>query len=162
MNPCPCGFYSHPDKACRCTSYQVQRYLNKVSGPLLDRIDIHAEVAPVRFDEVRGPVTGKPSAVIRENVKTARRVQEDRYRDEAFNTNSGLDGRTLDRYCALDKPSAVLLKAAMEEMRFSARAYSRILKVARTIADMAGSENIAEQHISEAIQYRSMDQGIWG
>ncbi len=162
MNPCPCGFYTHPEKACRCTSHQIQRYLNKVSGPLLDRIDIHIETPPVQFEEVRGPVTGETSAVIRERVARVRAVQAERYQGESFHTNAGLEGKTIEKYCPLDTESEAILKSAMAEMKFSARAYTRILKVARTIADLAESKDIASEHICEAIQYRAMDRGLWG
>lgn len=163
MNPCPCGYYNHPEKECTCSPQMVQRYLNKVSGPLLDRIDLHVEVTPVPFSELSQ--VGNPSEsskIIKERVIKAREVQVARYQEETgVYCNALMTTKLLSRYCKLDKISSNLLKVAMEKLNLSARAYDRILKVARTIADLGGSEQINPEHIAEAIQYRSLDRESW-
>lgn len=162
MNPCPCGFYNHPEKDCVCGPGIVQKYLNKVSGPLLDRIDIHIEVTPVSYDELSTRRIGEASAGIRDRVIEARKKQEERYanRDE-IHCNAQMDSKLLKEICGIDEAGAALLRTAMDRLKLSARAYDRILKVARTIADLAGSENILSEHLAEAIQYRSLDRENW-
>ena len=162
MNPCPCGYYNHPVKRCVCSPGQVQHYLNRISGPLMDRIDIHVEVTPVSFDKMAEFRTGESSAVIRERVVRARRVQEERYSNEQnIYCNAQMNARLLDRYAHLEASGLELLKNAMNRLNLSARAYDRILKVARTIADLDGSEQIQSHHLSEAIGYRNLDREDW-
>jgi magnesium chelatase family protein len=162
MNPCPCGYFNHPDKECVCGPGIVQRYLNKISGPLLDRIDIHVEVTPVNFDELTDKREGEKSTKIRERVMKARDVQEKRYEnDKEIHANAQMSTKRLKEVCPLDTASEKLLKTAMERLDLSARAYDRILKVARTVADLGNSENIKPEHIAEAIQYRSLDRENW-
>jgi magnesium chelatase family protein len=162
MNPCPCGFYNHPEKDCVCGTGVVQKYLNKVSGPLLDRIDIHIEVTPVSFNELSGHRMGESSAVVRERVISARERQQVRYRNvSGMSCNAQMDSRLLREHCALSESGTRMLSTAMEKLKLSARAYDRILKVARTIADLAGSEHIGSEHLAEAIQYRSLDRENW-
>ncbi len=163
MNPCPCGYYNHPDKECTCAPGAVHRYMNRISGPLLDRIDLHIEVTPVSIAEMSSAEPGEPSAAIRERVIRARRVQEKRFEGvEGVHTNAMMNSKMLREYCRLDAASAALLERAMQRLNLSARAYDRILKVARTIADLAGEERIAAAHIAEAINYRSLDRESWG
>ena len=162
MNPCPCGYYNHPDKDCSCAPGIVQRYLNKVSGPLLDRIDIHVEVVPVPFRELSNLTSSEKSEVIRERVIRARRIQEERFKEsKGIYCNAQMTSRQLRSICAIDQTGQTLLKNAMEKLNLSARAYDRILKVARTIADLDGSEGIRPEHLAEAIQYRSLDRENW-
>jgi magnesium chelatase family protein len=162
MNPCPCGFYNHPDKECTCGAGLVQKYLNKVSGPLLDRIDLHVEVTPVAFAELSRKTNGESSATIRERVINARNIQAERYKEtEGVYANAQISSQQLRQVCQIDTASENLLKHAMERLNLSARAYDRILKVARTIADLDASENIQSQHLAEAIQYRSLDREGW-
>ena len=159
----PCGYYNHPTKACTCSPGQVQRYLNKISGPLLDRIDLQIEIIPVPFEEISKTAPGEPSAAIRERVIAARKVQEARFRDEnGIYCNAQMTPKLIAKYAVLDETSLAMLKTAMTRFDLSARAYDRILKVARTIADLDGSENIQFQHIAEAIGYRNLDRGNWG
>lgn len=162
MNPCPCGFYTDPHKQCRCNTTKIERYLSKISGPLLDRIDIHIEVPAIKFKELSGSDNPEPSVEIRKRVKKARDIQLKRFQDEGIFANSHIGTKQLKKYCALDKEGQDLLKAAIEELGFSARAYDKILKVARTISDLDESELIQAEHISEAIQYRSLDRKLWG
>ncbi len=162
MNPCPCGFYNHPDKECVCNPGEVQRYLNKISGPMMDRIDLHVEVTPVTFDELTVQRTTENSLSIRERVIKAREIQQERYaNDEGVHCNAQMQPRHIKNFGVLDPACKTLLKTAMEKLDLSARAYDRILKVSRTIADLDGSENIQQQHLAEAIQYRSLDRGSW-
>jgi magnesium chelatase family protein len=162
MNPCPCGYYNLPEKACVCTIGQIKRYLNKISGPLLDRIDIHLEVIPVSFEKLSSESKGESSATIRERVINTRNIQKERFKDyPGIYTNSQMTPQLIDKFCKLDSESQTLLKAAIEKLGLSARAYSRILKVSRTIADMDNSLNIKPHHIAEAIQYRSLDKEGW-
>ncbi|MBR1498247.1 MAG: YifB family Mg chelatase-like AAA ATPase [Bacteroidaceae bacterium] len=162
MNPCPCGYYNHPDKPCCCTPGQIVRYLNKISGPLLDRIDIQCEITPVPFKDISKAVPGEPSAAIRERVTKARRVQEERFREHpGIHCNAQMTERMIHQYAEPDADGIELLRMAMERLSLSARAYSRILKVARTIADLAGSEKIESMHLAEAIGYRNLDRGDW-
>lgn len=163
MNPCPCGFFNHPEKTCSCPPGAVQKYLNKVSGPLLDRIDLHVEVTPVAFNELSATRSFEKSESIRERVIRAREIQAARYiRDEGVFCNAQMSSRKLREVCRISADSSLLLKTAMEKLDLSARAYDRILKVSRTIADLAGSENILSEHLAEAIQYRSLDREGWG
>lgn len=162
MNPCPCGFYNHPEKICSCPPGAVQRYLNKISGPLLDRIDLHVEVTPVAFAELSQQSKGESSSAIRERVVKARKIQTDRFASEAgFYSNAQMSAKMLRDICVLDKASASLLRAAMTKFNLSARAFDRILKVSRTIADLGVSNNIQPEHIAEAIQYRTLDRENW-
>ncbi len=162
MNPCPCGYYNHPEKECSCPPGAVQKYLNKISGPLLDRIDLHVEVTPVPFSELSAASTAENSAQIRERVMKARDIQSERYKEnEGIYCNAQINTTLLHQHCALNNISANLLKIAMEKLNLSARAYDRILKVSRTIADLAGSEDIRPEHVAEAIQYRSLDREGW-
>lgn len=163
MNPCPCGYYNHPTKACVCNPGQVQKYLNKISGPLLDRIDIQVEITPVPFEELSKSTTSENSAVIRERVMRARQIQEKRFENELdVHCNAQMTPRLLQQYAVLDQRGKALLENAMDRLNLSARAYDRILKVARTIADLDGSEMIQSMHIAEAIGYRSLDRENWG
>ncbi|MDA3882048.1 MAG: YifB family Mg chelatase-like AAA ATPase [Bacteroidales bacterium] len=162
MNPCPCGYYNHPEKDCVCGPGVVQKYLNRISGPLLDRIDIHIEVVPVPFEELSKQTRAESSLSIRERVMHARDVQQNRFvENEEIHCNAQMETRTIRKYCALDEAGTLLLKQAMEKLGLSARAYDRIIKVSRTIADLEKSENIQAQHIAEAIQYRSLDRESW-
>jgi len=162
MNPCPCGFYNHPEKECMCGPGMVQKYLNKVSGPLLDRIDIHIEVTPVTFDQLAETRRGEGSGSIRERVIAARTLQEDRFRERsAVHCNAQMDSRTLKDHCRIGESGQTLMKNAMNRLKLSARAYDRILKVARTIADLDQAADIATHHLAEAIQYRSLDRENW-
>ena len=162
MNPCPCGYYNHPDKDCVCAPGIVQKYLNKISGPLLDRIDIHIEVTPVPFKELSSVRDSEKSEVIRERVVTARQIQEKRYHDiEGIYCNAQITSKLLRTYCKIDEAGQTLLKTAMDRLNLSARAYDRILKVARTIADLDKSEDIKTDHLAEAIHYRSLDRENW-
>lgn len=162
MNPCPCGYYNHPEKDCVCAPGVVQKYLNKISGPLLDRIDLHVEVTPVPFSELSRLQKAETSKDIRERVIGARQIQTQRYQTaEGIYCNAQMRTKDLRSYCNLDEAGNTLLKTAMERLGLSARAYDRILKVARTIADLDSSENIQSNHIAEAIQYRSLDREGW-
>jgi len=162
MNPCPCGYYNHPEKDCSCPPGMVQKYLNKISGPLLDRIDLHVEVTPVSFSELSSKAKEESSLEIRNRVIESREIQESRYsEDDMVHANAQMSSKQLQKFCKLDKESSEMLKMAMEKLNLSARAYDRILKVSRTIADLSDSENIESQHIAEAIQYRSLDREGW-
>ncbi len=162
MNPCPCGYYGDPLHKCVCTPGQIARYLSKISGPLLDRIDIHCEIQAVPFVQLSQMKPGEPSSVIRERVIRARRIQEERFRDhKGIHCNAQMTERMLHEYAEPDAASLDMLRMAMERLSLSARAYSRILKVARTIADIAGSEKVESIHIAEAIGYRNLDRGDW-
>ena len=163
MNPCPCGYYNHPTRECTCSPGSVHRYMSRISGPLLDRIDLHIEVTPVLPQELSTAACGEPSAAIRERVIRAREIQAVRFREAAgIHTNAMMNSALLRECCRLDAASSALLERAMERLSLSARAYDRILKVARTIADLAGRERIAASDIAEAINYRSLDRGAWG
>jgi magnesium chelatase family protein len=163
MNPCPCGYYNHPDKDCSCAPGFVQRYLNKISGPLLDRIDIHVEVVPVPFRELSNDRRSEKSEAILQRVIAARKIQEERFFDsKGIHCNAQMTSKQLRQICRLNETGQVLLKNAMEKLSLSARAYDRILKVSRTIADLDASETIKPEHLAEAIQYRSLDRENWG
>jgi magnesium chelatase family protein len=162
MNPCPCGYYNHPEKECVCAPGVVQRYLNKVSGPLLDRIDLHIEVTPVSFDEMTATRKTESSDEIRERVITARERQSERFKEfPHIYSNAMMPSQMVKEVCSINEAGRTLLKTAMERLGLSARAYDRILKVSRTIADLAGSEKIKIEHLAEAIQYRSLDREGW-
>lgn len=162
MNPCPCGYFGST-RECNCSPMQIQRYVGKISGPLMDRIDIHVDVPSVKFNELRGRGTGtvEPSAAIRDRVLGARELQLERFRGEGIYSNSAMSPGQIRKFCALDAESELLLERAMQRQGLSARAHDRILKVSRTIADLAGSPNIDPTHISEAINYRSLDRNYW-
>ena len=162
MNPCPCGYYNHPEKECTCPPGAVQKYLNKISGPLLDRIDLHVEVTPVSYAELSNANKGESSAQIRERVIKAREIQAERYKEtpEVY-ANAQMSSKQLREICTINQAGEALLKKAMERLNLSARAYDRILKVSRTIADLAASEDIKAEHLAEAIQFRSLDREGW-
>lgn len=163
MNPCPCGYYNHPEKDCTCMSGSVKRYINKISGPLLDRIDIHIEVVPVPFKELSSIQDAESSENVRKRVVNARKIQDQRYsKTKGVYCNAQISTKQIKSYCQLSESAKILLKTAMEKLSLSARAYDRILKVARTIADLENQENILVEHIAEAIQYRSLDRENWG
>lgn len=162
MNPCPCGFYTDPNKECTCTTQQIQKYMARISGPLLDRIDIHIEVPAVKYKELSSEVKGESSDEIRKRVVASRRIQLERFSHlKHVYTNADMGSKEVREFCKLDSASAELLKMAMTKLGLSARAYDRILKVSRTIADLESSDKILPQHISEAIQYRSLDRELW-
>ena len=162
MNPCPCGYYNHPEKECVCGPGVVQRYLSKISGPLLDRIDLHVEVTPVSFDEMTGTIKTESSEEIRTRVIEAREIQITRFaNDKTLHCNAMMPSQMVKEVCHVNAAGKTLLKTAMERLGLSARAYDRILKVSRTIADLAGSDDIKIEHLAEAIQYRSLDREGW-
>jgi magnesium chelatase family protein len=162
MNPCPCGYYNHPEKECMCAPGMVHKYLNKISGPLLDRIDLHVEVTPVNFEKLSEKRLSEKSEKIRERVIEARVIQEKRYaKQKGMHSNAMMGSKQLREICRIDESGQALLKQAMEKLGLSARAYDRILKVSRTIADLEGSESILTNHLAEAIQYRSLDREGW-
>lgn len=163
MNPCPCGYYGHPTRPCTCTPGAVARYMNKISGPLLDRIDLHVEIEPVAFDDMASTEPAESSAAIRERVIAARRIQEERFRNEqGVYCNAQMNSRLLRRYAWPDAEGLARLKEQMERLNMSARAFDRILRVARTIADLDASERVRPRHIAEAIGYRSLDRASYG
>ena len=162
MNPCPCGYYNDPTHKCVCTPGQIQRYLNKISGPLLDRIDIQIEITPVPFKDISQAAPGESSESIRRRVVNARLIQEQRFKDcKGIHCNAQMTERMIHQYAEPDEAGISLLRAAMERLNLSARAYNRILKVARTIADLAASPDVKPQHLAEAISYRNLDRGDW-
>lgn len=160
MNPCPCGYFGDEEKDCKCTSQEIHRYLNKISGPLLDRIDIQIEVKRPKIESIGAKRKSETSAQIRERVNKARKIQLERYRKYRIYSNAELSTKMITEFCGLDKKSDELLQSAFRKLRLSVRAYERILKVARTIADLDGKRNIEFKHIAEAIQYRSLDKFI--
>lgn len=162
MNPCPCGYYNHPTKKCRCSPHSIQNYLNRISGPLLDRIDIHIEVPPVDYSELSAKEKGESSEKIRERVNKARQIQIDRYKGTGITCNAHLTSELLKRYCITDENADKILEKAFESLGLSARAYDRILKVSRTIADLDNSEVIKGEYVAEALQYRTLDRKYWG
>ena len=163
MNPCPCGYYNHPTKECTCKPGQVETYLSRISGPLLDRIDLHIETFPIPYEELAQKKPGEKSADVRERVVKARLIQVQRFADvPGIHCNAQMTAKMIQKNCDLDAQCGLLLKNAMERLGLSARARDRILKVSRTIADLAGSENIQPEHLAEAIQYRSLDRDNWG
>ncbi|WP_158796383.1 YifB family Mg chelatase-like AAA ATPase [Pedobacter sp. L105] len=162
MNPCPCGFYNHPDKECSCSPGIVQKYLSRISGPLIDRIDLHVEVTPVNFNELSSLTPAESSAVIRERVIKARAIQDERFSNhDNLHYNAQMSPNMVRKLCRIDDEGRTLIKKAMEKLNLSARAYDRILKVARTIADLSGSPEIESEHLAEAIHYRSLDRDNW-
>jgi magnesium chelatase family protein len=161
LNPCPCGYYGDPRRECRCSPRQVENYRNRISGPLLDRIDIHVEAPAVEFKELSSNERAEPSAAIRERVVAAREIQTHRFKGTRVRANAGMSHAQLKQHCRLDAESSEMLRLAMAELQLSARAYDRILKVARTIADLAGGETIHSEHVAEAIQYRTLDRNLW-
>ncbi len=162
MNPCPCGYFNHPEKECVCGPGIVQRYLSKISGPLLDRIDLHVEVVPVSFDEMTANRKSETSEQIRERVVQAREIQAERFKEnDAIYCNAMMPSNMVKKVCSINEAGKSLLKTAMERLGLSARAYDRILKVSRTVADLAGSDEIKVEHLAEAIQYRSLDRDVW-
>jgi magnesium chelatase family protein len=161
MNPCPCGNYGNPQKECSCTPQKIHNYLSKISGPLLDRIDIHIDVPAVKYQELSSKREGEPSETVRNRVIKARKIQLKRFEGTGIFKNADMGPKEIKKFCQLDSQSENLLKNAMEKMGLSARAYNRILKVSRTIADLSNSENITVVHLSEAIQYRSLDRDYW-
>jgi magnesium chelatase family protein len=162
MNPCPCGYYNHPDKECVCAPGVVQRYLNKISGPLMDRIDLHVEVTPVSFDQIAESRKAESSEEIRQRVIQAREKQLERFADyPELHSNAMMSSAMVKEFCEINSAGRTLLKTAMEKLGLSARAYDRILKVSRSIADLSGSDEIKIEHLAEAIQYRSLDREGW-
>jgi magnesium chelatase family protein len=161
LNPCPCGFFNHGRRQCICTPHQIARYLAKISGPLLDRIDLQVEVAALTTDEITSVEAAESSASIRERVEAARQIQRDRYRRASIQCNAEMTTRHMRRACELDPPSRRLLISAIDRLGLSARAHDRILKVARTIADLAAEERVDASHVSEAVQYRALDRAYF-
>jgi len=162
MNPCPCGYYGHPTRECRCSATQVQKYLAHISGPLLDRIDIHVEVPAIEYKHLAAESSGEKSAGIRERVISARHIQAERFQHvRSISVNADMGTREIRKYCPIDKEGELLLKSAMDSLGLSARAYDRIIKVSRTIADLDMSANIRPEHLAEAIQYRNLDREFW-
>ena len=161
MNPCPCGFFSDPTRDCKCSQTQIQNYVSRISGPLLDRIDIQVEVPAVKYAELADETTGEPSAIVQERVEAARHAQQQRFAGTTIHANATMQPRQIRAYCKVDSQAQELLRIAINQLGLSARAYDRILKVARTIADLDHNPNIEAVHISEAIQYRSLDRSFW-
>jgi len=162
MNPCPCGYYGDPTHECTCSQRNINHYLGKISGPLLDRMDIHMEVTPVDYKDLEDTVTlGEPSKLIKERVDLARERQLERFKNDKIFSNSQLSSKHMKKYCKIDDKSSELMKEAFEKMGFSARAYNKILKVARTIADLDNKDFIESHHLAEALQYRSLDRKFW-
>ena len=161
MNPCPCGFYNDLKVSCTCTPRQIRQYLQRISGPLLDRLDIHIEVPRLQQDELMQKEAGETSSAIRDRVQRAREVQNRRYAGSGIFTNAQMHSKQIKQHCALSESVREVLRAAISQLNLSARAYDRILKVSRTIADLAGSEEITTAHVAEAINYRSLDRKYW-
>ena len=162
MNPCPCGYFGSSEKSCHCTSFQIQKYRNKISGPLLDRIDIHIELTGIKTEElISRDFKAESSSLIQQRVEKARLSQKERFKDEKILFNSQMSHRQLNKYCALNEEAQNLLAMAIKHFNFSARAYDKILKVSRTIADLSGRDNINAEDISEAVRYRALDKNLW-
>ena len=161
MNPCPCGFFSDPTRDCKCSPTQIQNYVSRISGPLLDRIDIQVEVPAVKYAELANETTGEPSAHVQERVEKARHIQQQRFADTTIHANASMESKQIREYCKIDSQAQELLRVAINQLGLSARAYDRILKVARTIADLERNPHIEAVHVSEAIQYRSLDRNFW-
>jgi magnesium chelatase family protein len=161
MNPCPCGYFGDPNKECTCTPGRISRYLSKISGPLLDRFDIHLEVSPIPFDKLTSQRNGESSSQMKEFVNRARNIQLERYKDQGIYNNAQLSSKNIEKYCSLTPSQIKMIKAAFKALSLSARAYDRILKLARTIADLDGLYKIQDHHLAEAIQYRSLDREYW-
>jgi len=158
MNPCPCGYYGLKDRNCHCSENQISNYMNRISGPLLDRIDIHIEVEPVKYQDLSSDFSEEDSSIIKQRVNNARNIQNKRYKENNIHSNSMLTPFLIKKYCKLDNESNEILKLAFEKLSLSARAHDRILKVARTIADLENEDSILPKHITEAISYRSLDR----
>lgn len=161
MNPCPCGYFGSKDKECTCSPNSISKYMGKISGPLLDRIDICIEVSPVKYQKLDSSEKIETSEEIKKRVNKARKIQLERYKSNKILSNSELTPKLIEKYCTLDSKGKLILENAFNKLKLSARAYGRILKVARTIADLDESENIEVKHIAEAIQYRSIDRKYW-
>lgn len=161
MNPCPCGYYGSKDKECTCTPLMIANYIGKISGPLLDRIDIQIEVNPVKYKNLEYSGESETSETIKVRVNKARKIQQNRYKEESIYSNSQLTPKLIEKYCKLNSESKKIMELAFNKLGLSARAYGRILKVARTIADLDDKESIEKNHIAEAIQYRSLDKKYW-
>lgn len=161
MNPCPCGFFGSQEKECTCSPQQISKYIGKISGPLLDRIDIQIEVTPVKYSKLESSESIETSMQIKQRVNLARKIQQERYQSEKIYSNAALTPKLIEKYCKLNKEGKQILQLAFEKLGLSARAHGRILKVARTIADLENKENIETKHIAEAIQYRSLDKKYW-
>lgn len=161
MNPCPCGYYGSKEKECTCSEQAITRYMGKISGPLLDRIDIHIEVTPVKYQKLDSEEKTESSEEIKKRINKARKIQFERYKQYNIFSNAELTPKLIDKYCKLDKKGKQILQNSFEKLGLSARAYGRILKVARTIADLDGKEKIDVNHLAEAIQYRSLDRKYW-
>lgn len=162
MNPCPCGFYGASDKECNCSEQAINKYMGRISGPLLDRIDIQIEVTPVKYEKLQVENNEiETSEEIKARVNSARKIQLERYKDDKIYSNSQLTPKLVEKYCKLDSESKKILQYAFDKLHLSARAHVRILKVARTIADLSEKENIQKEHIAEAIQYRNLDKKYW-
>jgi magnesium chelatase family protein len=161
MNPCPCGFFGHPTRRCTCPPGAAQRYLSRVSGPLLDRLDIHIEVPPVDFRRLASEEKSEPSSAVRARIERARNAQQERFRHRGLHANGQMDAAHTREFCRLDGEGRRLLESAFAALGLSARAYDKILRVARTIADLEGCEGMRAQHLAEAIQYRSLDRKFW-
>jgi len=163
FKPRPCGFHGDPKRECRCSLVQVQRYRDRISGPLLDRIDIHLEVPAVEFREIASKEQAESSSAVRERIEDVRKRQSERFaRSGKIRCNARMNSKMIRAYCQLDDAGEGMLRMAMQELNLSARAYDRILKVSRTIADLAGAEQIVAEHVGEAIQYRTLDRNLWG
>jgi magnesium chelatase family protein len=161
MNPCPCGYYTDPARECVCTPRQIQKYLGRISGPLLDRIDLHIEVPSLKWKEIADTSPSEASAPIRERVCRAREIQEKRFLNSGIHGNAQMTPSLLREHCRLDDSSQSLLQTAMEKFGLSARAFDRILKVSRTLADLDGVPDLEPRHVAEAIQYRNLDRSVW-
>jgi magnesium chelatase family protein len=160
-NPCPCGYFGDGQHSCQCTPNKIQTYIAKLSGPLLDRIDIHVEVPSVSFDELHAPATGDSSSQIRERVKRVRKIQQERFAGTALFCNAHMQPKEIRDFCKMEDAAREMLRSGLERLGLSARAYDRIIKVARTIADLVDSEEIRPEHIAEAVQYRTLDRKLW-
>lgn len=158
MHPCPCGYYTDPRKACRCTPNKIANYMAKISGPLLDRIDIHVELPSIKYKELTDTKDAEPSSAIKVRIEKARLIQRERFKSEGIFYNAQMNTKLTKKYCLLEDEAKELLKMAMTELGLSARAYDKVLKVSRTIADLAGPEVIRAEHVAEAVQYRNLDR----
>lgn len=161
MNPCPCGYFGSKEKECKCKPEQIQKYVNKISGPLLDRIDIHIEVTGIKFSKLQSNQKVENSKEIKNRVNKARKIQIERYKEYNIYSNAELTPKLIEKFCKLDNPSKIILEKAFKKLGLSPRAYGRILKVARTIADLEAKYQISQNHLAEAIQYRSLDRKYW-